>query len=56
MGFLQGLFPFHKTYMNTVLSQFLPAVLEHDCFSMATTAEDSNSVCDPTELETHALL
>ena len=42
-GFLQGLFPIHKTYMNTVLTQFLVAVLEHDCFNLPTSTNDNTT-------------
>ena len=32
IGFIHWLLPFYKNYMDTVLVQFLTAVLRHRCF------------------------
>ena len=52
MGFLQGLLPFRKNYMDTVLVQFLTAVLQHKCFETSTTDDVIESDQDTCVLHT----
>ena len=40
IGFLQGLLPFWKNYMDTLLVQFLTAVLKHNIFSEDAYSDD----------------
>ena len=41
IGFMQGLFPFGKNYMDTVVVQVLGAMLQHNCLPVMSTDTDS---------------